>query len=264
MKYKNLPEVFQGKVISRNFGHIQHLAGSRMIDAADKLIGAQEQYYFTECKRKPTDIIYVSEKIDGMNAGAVKKNGVIYPISRRGYDVRTLGVIVKELQLLGESWATWVDEHYSILDRILSEGERLVFENAIMTHTLRYAFEDDGVFLLAKYTEDNLKLTRAETQAIADDWGFQMPPLLCSGIAVRPEVVIKQYPKGLVGSLDKIEGIVYNYESDGKHVCCAKFVSNPKLGSSHGSVPSKYNGVKLVRKCGDLVEGSNKLFYNKM
>lgn len=244
MKYKNLPDVCIGKVIPRNFGHIQHLAGSRMIDDADKLISAQDQYKFTMCKRKPTDNIIITEKIDGMNAGVAKKDGLLYPINRRGYDVRTLGSVNKDLALLGESWAEWVDCHYSLLDKLLEEGECLVFENAIMTHTLRYEFKKSPVFLLAKYTQDNKKLLHSEVQAIAEYYGFETPPVLCTGVAVEPEVVIRQYPKGLVGSKDKIEGIVYNYESNDKHIGCAKFVSNPLMGSCHGVAPKYYNKVK--------------------
>lgn len=240
--YKHLPEFHPGKLTEgKNFGHIQHLPGSKMIDDQDKLLSAEACVKFIECKRKPTDNVIITEKIDGMNAGVVKKNGVLYPINRKGYDVRSMK---NGLEELGQTWAKWVDEHYNVLDLILEEGERLVFENAIMTHTLRYKFTGDPVFLLAKYTVDNKKVSHAELMDIASKYNLRMPPVLCKGIAVDPRIVIKQYPKGLVGSKDGIEGVVYNYEVNGVHESCAKFVSNQLIQPMRENPPKYYNKVK--------------------
>ena len=239
-KYKNLPDIYEGKVIPRNFGHIQHFTGSKMIDAEDKLMDVSAQIYFTYCKRCTADDVIVTEKIDGMNAGVVKKNGLLYPINRKGYDVRTMGIICDDAILLADTWATWVDERYDILNDILNEGERLVFENAIMQHTLLYKFKCDPVFLLAKYNENNEKVNYDTVTDIAKKYNLNQPPLLARGIAVDPEVIIRQYPNGLVGSKDGIEGVVYVYEHNGKFESSGKFVSNPKMGTE-SVIPNRFN-----------------------
>jgi len=70
-----------------------------------------------------------------------------------------------------------------------------------------------------------------------------MPPLLNIGIAVPPDLILKQYPVGKAGIDDKImEGIVYSYEHEGEHESCAKFVANPIMGTINTS-------LKYYNKC---------------
>lgn len=243
--YKNLPAVTHEKLVPKNFGHIGHLSGSKMIDTEDKLLSPTEQNKFTVCKRDKSDVVYITEKIDGMNAGVVKREGYLYPINRKGYDVRTMGVVQTELQLLGEEWARWVDDHYALYDLILLEGERLVFENSILQHTLRYKFRCDPVFLLAKYSAANKRVNYKALTTLAQSCGIQQPPLLNAGIALPPQTIIDQYPKGLVGVQGKMEGVVYIYEHNGAHESCAKFVSNPLMGTICPK-PTSYNLVSKI------------------
>lgn len=109
-----------------------------------------------------------------------------------------------------------------------------------MQHSLAYKFKCDPVFLLAKYTEDGKKLNYDGVVSIARNHGLSLPPLLARGIAIEPEVVIRQYPKGLVGSRDGIEGIVYVYEHAGQFEGTAKFVSNLIIGTMK-VIPDKFN-----------------------
>lgn len=229
--YKHLPNICKEKLINTNFGSIGHLKGSKLIDSKDKLLSEKEQYKYTICKRNKKDLVIITEKIDGMNAGVIKRNGLIYPINRNGYDSRTMGTVHKELQLLGIEWAKWVDSNYLKYNSILQEGERLVFENCIMQHTLKYEFKDEPVFLLAKYNSDNKKISFNELLSLARTYSIQQPPVLNIGVAISPEIIIQQYPKGIVGVKGEIEGIVYNYEHNGTHESCAKYVSNPIMGT---------------------------------
>lgn len=244
MVFRYLPPVREGKLVPRNFGHIGHLRGSRMIDNEDTLINEAERVKFVLCKRDPKDDVIITEKIDGMNAGVVKLNGLLYPINKKGYDVRGMGMQRTELRALADSWTNWVDEHYEIYDDILEEGERLVFENAIMMHTLRYRFSGDPVFLLAKYDANNRKLIYDELCQIGKEYKLRQPPMLCRGVAIDPSLVINQYPKGLVGARDGIEGIVYSYEHAGQVEGCAKYVSNELIGSCRGTCPMYYNEIR--------------------
>jgi hypothetical protein len=245
-KFKNLPGVIkEGKVINSNFGHISHLTGSKMIDNADILLDSKAQEKFTKCKRNKDDLVIITEKVDGMNAGVYKAdNGLLYPINRKGYDARQMGTQYKELEFLGLVWSVWVDKHYEIYDKILEKGERLVFENCILQHTLKYNFKDtEPVFLLAKYNKDGNKVCFNDLAEIAIANNIETPPLLNIGSAIPPEIIINQYPKGKLGVSEMIEGIVYNYEHNGEHEACAKFVSNPIMGTIN-NIPSKYNNFK--------------------
>lgn len=243
MKYKNIPDRIEGKLIPKNFGHIKHLTGSKMIDSGDSLLSIQEQYKYTTCKRDIHDKVIITEKIDGMNAGVVKINGLLYPISRRGYDVRTLPEHFDNSELLAETWLDWVDKHYELYDSMLEEGERLAFENAILQHTLFYEFKGDPVFLLAKFTAKNKRINNSSLTELAQSRGVRQPPILNIGVAVQPQIILEQYPKGLVGVKGKMEGIVYNYEHQGEHVECAKFVSNPVMGVENTRL-NRFNKVK--------------------
>jgi hypothetical protein len=234
--YKNLPERSDEKLISNNFGTIGHLSGSKLIDEKDKLLNEEEQRKFTVCKRDKNDLVIITEKIDGMNAGVAKKNGYLYPVNKQGYDVRNMGSVNKELEILGVEWAKWVDENYPLYDKLLVEGERLVFENCIVQHTLRYNFRNDPVFLLAKYNLDGKRINYQCLTELAKSHGIQQPPLLNIGVALPAQLVINQYPKGLIGVQGQIEGIVYNYEHNNEHIGCAKYVSNPLMGTINPKV----------------------------
>lgn len=229
--YKNLPYVCTDKLIPINFGSIGHIDGSKMLDNKDKLLSIEEQSKYTVRKRDTKDLVIISEKIDGMNAGVVKKNGFLYPVNRQGFDVRIMGSVNKELVKLGHEWAKWVDDNYLLYDSILEEGERLVFENCIIQHTLKYKFRYSPVFILAKYKSNNKRINYETLTELARKNNIQQPPLLNIGLALPPQLVIEQYPKGLVGVQGKIEGIVYNYEHNGQHESCAKFVSNTEMGT---------------------------------
>ena len=230
-EYNNLQPIIQDKLIARNFGSIGHITGSKMIDKSDSLLSIEEQSKYIKCKRDKNDLVIITEKIDGMNVGVVKKNGYLYPINRKGYDTRIMGSQHKELAVLGEGWAKWVDDHYSIYDVLLQEGERLVFEYAEYRHTLEYKFKCEPVFLLAKYDANNKRINYASLTELANKYNLTQPPLLNLGVAIPPEIIIQQYPKGLVGVRGQIEGIVYSYEHNGVHESCAKFVSNPIMGT---------------------------------
>ncbi|MBA4688592.1 MAG: hypothetical protein H2184_15680 [Candidatus Galacturonibacter soehngenii] len=240
--YQNLPPLTEEKLLSKNFGSIGHLTGSKMIDDNDKLLSIEQQEKYTVCKRDKNDIVIITEKIDGMNAGVIKKNGFLYPINRKGYDTRNMGKTQEYLSLLGNEWAKWVDNHYQIYDSILEEGERLVFENAILKHTLEYRFRCEPVFLLAKYRSNNTRINYKDLCELAKKYSLNQPPLLNIGVAIPPEIIISQYPKGIIGVKGQIEGVVYSYEHNGEHESCAKYVSNRLMGTINPK-PQFYNKI---------------------
>ena len=231
------------KLIPSNFGKIKHLYGSKMIDSYDIALNKIEESKFTSCLQNPNDKNIITEKIDGMNAGVIKIKGVLYPINRSGYDVRTMGNRFIKVKQLADEWINWVDQHYLILNELLNDGERFVFENCIMQHTLRYKFKKGPVFLLAKMTDKNERIPYDDLTEIAIKNNLEQPPLLNYGCAMKPEDVINQFPKGKIGSRDGLEGVVYLYEHEAKdkcHISISKYVSNELLTEPSPNV-EKYN-----------------------
>ena len=203
-----------------NFNRFKHLNGSRLIDSKDSYMDTEAQKMFTTKKRQVNDMIYISEKIDGMNAGLYKYNGKFYALNRKGYDVRS-NLIDNEgnINLLFFFWCS--DYIANIANRDKSEtniykvpdGTRFVFENAILTHSLKYNFKGhEPVFLLAVYYGDK-KLSMKNVNYLAKKFNLQTPPMLATHLAVNPEIIVEQYGKGIAGCKENMEGIVYLYET---------------------------------------------------
>lgn len=242
-QYVNLPEIKNEKIIPRNFGKIHHLFHSEMCSDDDVRVNMEMQTMFTLKKRKFSDVVIVTEKLDGSNMGIVKLNGVLYPINKSGYDCRNMGIRKSELQLLGESWATWLDVNYDFYDSIIGEGERLVYENCAIQHSLPYKFKKEPMFLLAKYTSDNKKVSYIELTKFAKQHNIQMPTLLSYGPAIQPELIISQYLSDIKSYRGgSFEGVVYNYEIDDRHETCAKMVCSDFVNKA--SNLDKFNKFK--------------------
>jgi hypothetical protein len=213
------------KLIPRNFGSIPHLPGSRMKDADDVSLDINQVDSFIRKTREPYHKIRIMEKIDGSNSGVLKRNGLLYPINRKGYDVRSIPSNILAHKVM-YTWAKWVNEHYDLYDSLLDEGERLVFENCIVQHTLRYRFgKQEPVFLLAKYDKNNQRIPFDDYINIAKQNNIRTPHLFTTGCALPPDVILQNHGS-MVGGRDGIEGLVYYYEENGAITGLAKYVSN--------------------------------------
>lgn len=241
-----LPPIGPGKVIPRNFGSIKHIAGSKQLDKGDSRAGDDAQRYCTVELLHASDRVICSEKIDGMNAGAYKDatTGYIHPVTRTGYDSRRLGAGEPELRFLGYMWTKWVNDNYDLLDSVLKPGERLVFENSILKHTLAYEFKGSPVFLLAKYNSYNKRVIHSELKSI-EELGYgkwRLPRTIWNGEAVPVANMLTLLNSIGSESLNGPEGVVYKYESNGKHMASIKFVSNTSLvPGAKGRMPTELN-----------------------
>lgn len=243
-----------------NFNRFKHLNGSRLIDSKDQYMDTDAQKIFVEKKRKVNDMIYVTEKIDGMNAGLYKYKGNFYALNRKGYDIRS-NLLYEDgsINFLFFCWAYWCSEYVlkqkSVKDNIFKvpDETRFVFENALLTHSLKYNFKNhQPVFLLAVYSKDK-KMNTKYTNTIAKKYNLQRPPVLATHLSVSPEIIVNQYGKGICGCKEDMEGIVYVYETfdqgikDYKIESMAKYVSNIKAGTSK-EYPNKFNDFYDMKK----------------
>ena len=77
------------KVIPSNYPSIAHLPGSKFRRSDASTIGEQEVGWLTVQTQRPEDLVVVTEKVDGCNVGVLRRGNSLYPLVRKGYDVRT-------------------------------------------------------------------------------------------------------------------------------------------------------------------------------
>jgi len=229
----------QGKIIPRNFGNIKHLTGSRLKDSGDSLMEKNLQPFFTEAIQFPKrDKLYVTEKVDGANVGVYKKDGVLYPVMRKGYDVRT-----SEWMFM-RRFADFVAGNIARFDALLADGERVCGEWMIKTHSLFYKMPHEPfvVFDIIQGAEDKpVKLGFADIMAACKRHGFTHAGLVWEKGAISVIDALRLLGWGFHGCQTVPEGIVYRYERDGTFLMSAKFVSNLNVGGDYMNVADAYN-----------------------
>lgn len=245
------PKIDDCKVISRGYGSISHLKGSKMIDDRDKLIGEQEEKWLTVARRNPlTDIVFITEKVDGMNVAVYKRNGKLYPINRFGYDVRTSS------RLWQRMFARYVEDNADSLSELLDDGQRLCGEWMIKTHTIPYKLKT-APFIVFDIIDDRAeRMPYFEFRYRVENYGFTPAALIHAGTAMPTGTLYKLYltkklPSCHGAAEGMAEGYVYKYESAGKYICSAKYVIHPVVGNTElfnahinnpifNAVPSKF------------------------
>ncbi|MCL1970237.1 MAG: RNA ligase family protein [Candidatus Bathyarchaeota archaeon] len=233
-----LSGAIQGKVIPRNFGNIKHLTGSRLKDSGDSLMEVSFQPFFTEkLQFSKRDRLYVTEKVDGANVGVYKKNGVLYPVMRKGYDVR-----MSEWVFL-RRFADFVADNVARFDALLLDGERVCGEWMIKTHSLFYKLPHEPfvVFDVIQGVDRPVRLEFSEIMERCKCHGFTHAGLVWAGGAVSVVDALGLLGKGFHGCQTTPEGVVYRYERDGTFMMSAKFVSNLNVGGDYMNVEDAYN-----------------------
>jgi hypothetical protein len=234
-----LSEKVTGQIIPRNFGNIKHLTGSRLKDSGDTLMEEAIQPFFTEkLQFAKRDKLYVTEKVDGANVGVYKKNGKLYPVMRKGYDVRT-----SEYEFL-RRFADFVGDNAARFDALLSDDERVCGEWMIKTHSLFYKMPHEPfvVFDIIKGINKPVRPTFSEMAARCMAHGFTTAHLIHEGGAIGVADALRLLgDNGFHGCQTAPEGIIYRYERDGAFEMSAKFVSNLSVGGDFMSDESAYN-----------------------
>ena len=233
-----LSEMVNGKVIPRNFGNIKHLIGSRLKDTGDTLLEESIQPYFTENLQFPKrDKLYVIEKVDGANVGVYKKDGKLYPVMRKGYDVRT-----SEWEFI-RRFADFVTDNFTRFDGLLSDDERICGEWMIKTHSLFYKMQHEPfvVFDIIRGIEKPVRPSFAEIIERCENYDFITTAVIHEGSAINVREALRLLGDGFHGCMSFPEGVVYRYERDGTFEMSAKYVSNLDVGGEFMNDESKYN-----------------------
>jgi len=220
-----LAQAQQGKIIPKAFATIQHLPGSKMIDAEDKLLGTEQVKWLTQRRHTNADLVIITEKVDGMNAAVLRCGNFLHPLIRKGYDCRA-----NPLPWIN-AFADFVDEHASRFLNVLEDGERICGEWMVKTHTLTYKLPHEP-FVAFDIIKDAERLPYLKFKERAATEGFITAGLVHMGEAMPLEMALQLLGSGYHGAVGEPEGLIYRYEdSQNRYICSGKFVSNPLLGN---------------------------------
>ena len=212
------------KIIPSNYPTILHLPGSKFRDSGDRCIGEQEVNWLTVKTRSPGDLVIVTEKVDGCNVGVLKKHGALYPIIRKGYDVRT-----NQFDWI-QAFAKFVEENRLRFLYLLSDGERVCGEWMIKTHTIEYHMPHEP-FICFDIIQGNDRVRYLTAKRRLELAGFTPAGLVHAGAAISTADALTKLGRGFHGAVGAPEGVVYRYESPQYgYLFSAKFVSNPLVG----------------------------------
>jgi RNA ligase len=204
-----------GKVINSNYGSIFHLPGSKMSDERDRACNDGHVQLLTVKSRQRkdwSDTIIVMEKLDGANCGVLKQDGKILAVSRTGH-------------LLNDEpgyehyrlFHKWVMSKERVFSDILSEGERIVFENLSYTHSIRYHLEHIPFVAIDLFSGKQRQRLVELKNRIGDE--FPMPTKLYQGPAAWPVLYalkdLEMCEYHCLGG-DRPEGVVYRLEFDSR------------------------------------------------
>lgn len=213
------------KIIPSNYPRIQHIHGSKMIDAEDRLLNRREQDWLTVKTRTKTDIVIVTEKVDGCNVGVLRFGRKLIPILRKGYDVRT------NSNEWIRAFYNFVQERRSRFLRLLNDGERVCGEWMIKTHTIRYRMRHEP-FITFDLISDTHRDRYLNAKHRLEANGFTTAGLVHYGTAIPVGVALNMLGEGFHGAEVGPEGIVYRYEGDGGWLFNGKYVANPNVGNN--------------------------------
>ena len=212
------------KVIPSNYPSIAHLPGSKLRRSDASAIGEQEVGWLTVQTQRPEDLVVVTEKVDGCNVGVLRRGNSLYPLVRKGYDVRT-----NQFDWIRD-FAKFVEKNRLRFLYLLSDGERVCGEWMIKTHTVRYDMPHEP-FVCFDIIKDNRRVRYQTLQERLRRSSFTPVGLVHSGGAISTERAVELLGNGFHGAVGAPEGVVYRYESK-EHgwLFSAKFVSNPLVG----------------------------------
>ncbi|MEM1325824.1 MAG: RNA ligase family protein [Bacteroidota bacterium] len=199
----------------KNYGSIPHLSTSKLGEK-DYMANEGHERILTQQKRDRHDHILVFEKYDGSNVGIAKKNGIIYALTRSGYEARTSPYAQHHL------FADWVESRRSLFDNLLQEGERITGEWLAQAHGLIYTIRQEPIVFFDHFNAKNERQPFERLQQM----NVPLPRLLHEGdpIPVNDLLPILNQKTPTIYAQENPEGMVYRVERKGVVDFLAKWV----------------------------------------
>ena len=211
------------------YGSIPHLPSSRL-GPSDKQANPGHVRIATEKRRDKSDLIIVSEKLDGSNVGVAKlRDGSLVPLTKSGYEATSSPYRQHQY------WAVWVWEHSERFEKLLGPTEWCVGEWCIQAHSTRYVFEKEPFFLFDIFHKEQRVIydeLNARNNALVRPFEVPKAYALGDGGPVSLELALgwlEDEPCGAHGALDPIEGFVWRVERKGVVDFLVKYVLPDKV-----------------------------------
>jgi len=208
----------------KSYGSIPHLPESRT-GPGDHSCSIGQARIATEKARDRHDKIIVQEKVDGSNVGVAKKDGLIIPLGRSGYEASTSPYLQHRL------FANWVYKEYSRFDKVLEEGERLCGEWLAQAHGTKYNLPHEPLVVFDLMVETERITYEELTKRIKGK--FVMPNLIHQGSPFSIKDAMNYLKKSGHGALDEVEGAVWRVERREKVDFLVKYVKPNKVDGSY-------------------------------
>lgn len=207
------------------YGSIGHLPQSRM-GPADKHVHDGQARICTERARRG-DRVLVQEKLDGSCCAVARINGEIVALGRAGYRAETSRFEQHHL------FARWVMRRASLFREILFDGERLVGEWLAQAHSTRYELDHEPFVPFDLMSSGHVRTSfdpfMSRTHPLTEH-AIVSPALLSSGGPISVDCALDLLGEyGHHGATDRVEGVIYRVELDGRVDFIAKYVRPDKI-----------------------------------
>ena len=210
----------------KNYGSIGHLPCSRMGPADHKITEGQERIA-TSKKRDKHDVIVVQEKLDGSNVGVAMKDGILYALSRAGYEAK---ISPYETHRAFDRWVRANEDRFLT---VVKEGERLCGEWLHTAHGTIYDLPHEPFVAFDLFTQDNQRVTYEQLLNRVND-NFVIPHLVSIGDPVSVEEALAHLGEfGFHGATEEIEGAVWRVERKGVVDYLCKYVRPNKIDGKY-------------------------------
>jgi hypothetical protein len=217
------------------YGSTAHVQGSR--SGPGDWYCHEGQTRIATARARASDVVVVSEKVDGSCCAVARIDGGIHPLIRAGYRARD------SVHALHHVFAAWVEEYEEVFRRLLVEdGERAVADWLLVAHGTVYDIADDlalfpifDVFApVGGNGKSDVRLPYAEMVDRVARAGLVHVPYLHVGGALPVAAALEALgPLGRHHATEKPEGVVYKVETDGKFNFVVKYVCADKVDGKY-------------------------------
>jgi len=209
------------KVLGRKAYHrIPHLYRGSHLGAGDFRISEGQSKICTEKERKGDKVI-CQEKCDGTSVAVTRKDGILIPINRAGYEA--VSAKWKQHHL----FANWVYKNLEYFE-FLEEDQRLCGEWLAQAHGTLYNLEHIPFVAFDLIGPGGVKVYE-DFDSIVPNW-FPRPHLLHQGGSFSIQDAENAMGElGHHGATELAEGVVWRVERDGKIEFMAKYVRRDKV-----------------------------------
>lgn len=208
----------------KSYGSIPHLLGSKMGVGDKRIHPGQHDIICKKCRKG--DLIIAQEKVDGSCCAIYKDfDGKIHSLTRSGYTADSSPYKQHHI------FAKWVRENEIRFYNLLGMGERLVGEWIIKTHGTKINVIHEPFVVFDLMIGDTRSTMHDFLNRIGNQ--FVIPGMIKIGTMTEKEILqVLNHEKSLHGQ-EKIEGIVFRVEREGRVDFLAKYVR-------HGYEAGKY------------------------